>query len=176
MCIRDRPCTGRAACAVVGSARAPRQRHDHRPAIGTDRGLCGRGGPPGGGGVGKHGRGGRRRGGGGSAIAALYRDLDGYPQPLRNQTRQALTAYPAEMINQECRCTRRANCPGTCLLYTSDSEHARRYFEKHNSGFWRRLSNWREIDMARKALVIAGRPRSVLDLPCGCLLYTSRCV
>jgi SAM-dependent methyltransferase len=48
-----------------------------------------------------------------------------------------------------------------------DSEHARRYFEKHNSGFWRRLSNWREIDMARKALVIAGRPRSVLDLPCG---------
>lgn len=36
-----------------------------------------------------------------AAIAALYRDLDGYPQPLRNQTRQALTAYTEYVINQE---------------------------------------------------------------------------
>ncbi len=48
-----------------------------------------------------------------------------------------------------------------------DPEHARRYFEKHNSGFWRTLSNWREVGMARKALAIAGRPKTVLDLPCG---------
>ena len=48
-----------------------------------------------------------------------------------------------------------------------DPEHARKYFEKHNSGFWRQLSTWREVGMARKALVIAGRPRSVFDLPCG---------
>lgn len=48
-----------------------------------------------------------------------------------------------------------------------DPEHARKYFEKHNSGFWRKLSTWREIAMARKALVLAGRPQSVLDLPCG---------
>ena len=48
-----------------------------------------------------------------------------------------------------------------------DPNHARKYFEKHNSGFWRQLSTWREIGMARKALVLAGRPRSVLDLPCG---------
>lgn len=48
-----------------------------------------------------------------------------------------------------------------------DPEHARKYFEKHNSGFWRQLSTWREIGMARQALVLAGRPKSVLDLPCG---------
>ncbi|HNQ56543.1 MAG: class I SAM-dependent methyltransferase [Burkholderiales bacterium] len=48
-----------------------------------------------------------------------------------------------------------------------DPEHARKYFHKHNTGFWRRLSTWREVGMARKALAMAGRPRSVLDLPCG---------
>ena len=48
-----------------------------------------------------------------------------------------------------------------------DPAHARKYFEKHNTGFWRRLSTWREVGMARKALVMAGRPKSVLDLPCG---------
>lgn len=48
-----------------------------------------------------------------------------------------------------------------------DPEHARKYFHKHNTGFWRRLSTWREVGMARKALLMAGRPQSVLDLPCG---------
>lgn len=48
-----------------------------------------------------------------------------------------------------------------------DLEHARRYFHKHNTGFWRRLSTWREVGMARKALALAGNPRTVLDLPCG---------
>jgi len=48
-----------------------------------------------------------------------------------------------------------------------DPDHARKYFHKHNTGFWRRLSTWREVGMARKALALAGRPRSVLDLPCG---------
>ncbi len=48
-----------------------------------------------------------------------------------------------------------------------DLAHARKYFHKHNTGFWRRLSTWREVGMARKALVLAGRPQSVLDLPCG---------
>lgn len=48
-----------------------------------------------------------------------------------------------------------------------DPAHAQIYFEKHSTGFWRRLSTWREIGMARKALVLAGNPASVLDLPCG---------
>ena len=48
-----------------------------------------------------------------------------------------------------------------------DPNHAKEYFEKHKAGFWRRLSNWREIGMARRALVMAGRPSTVLDLPCG---------
>ena len=45
--------------------------------------------------------------------------------------------------------------------------HAQRYFEKHQRGFWRRLNTWREAGMARRALILAGRPQSVLDLPCG---------
>jgi ubiquinone/menaquinone biosynthesis C-methylase UbiE len=48
-----------------------------------------------------------------------------------------------------------------------DSARARRYFEKHEHGFWRRLNTWREAGMARQALWLAGRPKSVLDLPCG---------
>ncbi|HWN93523.1 MAG TPA: class I SAM-dependent methyltransferase [Methylomirabilota bacterium] len=48
-----------------------------------------------------------------------------------------------------------------------DAAHARRYFEKHQRGFWRRFNTWREAGMARRALLLAGRPQSVLDLPCG---------
>ncbi|WP_438969739.1 methyltransferase domain-containing protein [Methylophaga sp.] len=48
-----------------------------------------------------------------------------------------------------------------------DHQHALAYFKKHADGFWRRLSNWREQAVARKALKIAGKPSSVLDLPCG---------
>ena len=49
--------------------------------------------------------------------------------------------------------------------YTDD--HAREYYRKHTAGFWRKLSNWREISIARKALRLAGNPQSVLDLPSG---------
>lgn len=48
-----------------------------------------------------------------------------------------------------------------------DPEHARQYFEKHQSGLGNRLVTWRETAMARQALVMAGRPKTVLDLPCG---------
>ena len=48
-----------------------------------------------------------------------------------------------------------------------DAAHAEQYFEKHRRGFWRRLNTWREAGMARQALSLAGRPQSVLDLPCG---------
>jgi len=47
------------------------------------------------------------------------------------------------------------------------AEHAQRYFEKHQRGFWRKLSNYREQVIARGALRCAGNPQSVLDLPCG---------
>lgn len=45
--------------------------------------------------------------------------------------------------------------------------HARAYFHKHTVGCWRILSNRREINIARKALRLAGYPRTILDLPCG---------
>lgn len=48
-----------------------------------------------------------------------------------------------------------------------DRQSAERYFRKHRTGFWRKLSNWREQAMARKSLRLAGSPASVLDVPCG---------
>lgn len=48
-----------------------------------------------------------------------------------------------------------------------DREHAQQYLHKHQDGFARRLSNWRDVQIARRALKIAGEPSLVLDLPCG---------
>ncbi len=48
-----------------------------------------------------------------------------------------------------------------------DLNHAQAYFDKHQAGFWRRLSDWRDQQVARKALELADKPQSVLDLPCG---------
>ncbi|WP_417508568.1 class I SAM-dependent methyltransferase [Methylophaga sp.] len=48
-----------------------------------------------------------------------------------------------------------------------DDTHARAYFEKHQDGLWRQLSNWRDHQVARKALSLAGDPQTVLDVPCG---------
>ncbi|GHT94268.1 SAM-dependent methyltransferase [Betaproteobacteria bacterium] len=48
-----------------------------------------------------------------------------------------------------------------------DEAHAENYFRKHKEGVARRLSTWRETQIARKALHLAGDPATVLDLPCG---------
>ena len=48
-----------------------------------------------------------------------------------------------------------------------DAEHAEKYFHKHNSGFWRMLSTWRDRQIVRNALKLAGNPKTVLDMPCG---------
>ena len=48
-----------------------------------------------------------------------------------------------------------------------DADHARQYFLKHQNGLARRLSNWRDQQLARQALSIAGQPNLVLDLPSG---------
>lgn len=48
-----------------------------------------------------------------------------------------------------------------------DAEHAKAYFEKHQSGLWRKISNWRDQQICRQALKIAGNPNSILDMPCG---------
>lgn len=47
------------------------------------------------------------------------------------------------------------------------ADHSQQYYEKHQQGLWRKLSDWREQMLARKALSIAGDPHSVLDIPCG---------
>ena len=46
-------------------------------------------------------------------------------------------------------------------------ERAENYLRKHQETLSRRLSDWREKQIARKVLEMAGNPRSVLDLPCG---------
>ncbi|MDG1097523.1 MAG: class I SAM-dependent methyltransferase [Methylophilaceae bacterium] len=48
-----------------------------------------------------------------------------------------------------------------------DREHSQYYYEKHQQGLEPRLSHWRDVQIARKALKIAGEPQMVLDLPCG---------
>ena len=48
-----------------------------------------------------------------------------------------------------------------------DADHAQHYLHKHRSGFWRNLSHWRDEQLARHALSLAGDPRRVLVFPCG---------
>lgn len=48
-----------------------------------------------------------------------------------------------------------------------DKAHAQQYLHKHQDGFLRRLSHWRETQIARRALEVAGDPGLVLDLPSG---------
>ena len=48
-----------------------------------------------------------------------------------------------------------------------DWEHARQYLQKHQEGLARRLSHWRDAQLALRALRLAGDPDLVLDLPCG---------
>lgn len=45
--------------------------------------------------------------------------------------------------------------------------HAAQYHRKHRETLGRRLSNWREHQIAARALALAGDPATVLDLPCG---------
>ncbi|MCY1391471.1 hypothetical protein D3C76_341740 [compost metagenome] len=48
-----------------------------------------------------------------------------------------------------------------------DQEHAQEYFRKHQDGLSRKLSHRRDVQLARRALELAGEPGLVLDLPCG---------
>jgi SAM-dependent methyltransferase len=48
-----------------------------------------------------------------------------------------------------------------------DRRQSLAYFHRHRSTLARRLSNWRDMQVAREALKIAGDPALVLDLPCG---------
>jgi ubiquinone/menaquinone biosynthesis C-methylase UbiE len=48
-----------------------------------------------------------------------------------------------------------------------DDQHAQRYLRKHQQSLGRRLSHWRDEQVGRKALALAGDPGLVLDLPCG---------
>lgn len=54
------------------------------------------------------------------------------------------------------------------------AQHSSNYYKKHRATFSRRLSNWRDQQLAKKALKIAGEPQLVLDLPCraGCFWET----
>ena len=57
--------------------------------------------------------------------------------------------------------------PNLAFSHKYGKLHSQRYYAKHTSSLARKLSNWREQSVARKALRLAGNPESVLDLPCG---------
>ncbi len=46
-----------------------------------------------------------------------------------------------------------------------DQTHAQQYLEKHQAGLARKLSNYRDQQLARRALALADEPNLVLDLP-----------
>lgn len=48
-----------------------------------------------------------------------------------------------------------------------DQAHAQQYLKKHQDGLARKLSHYRDQQLARSALSLAGEPDLVLDLPCG---------
>ncbi|MBU1329498.1 MAG: class I SAM-dependent methyltransferase [Gammaproteobacteria bacterium] len=48
-----------------------------------------------------------------------------------------------------------------------DQDHAQQYLHKHQDGLARRLSHWRDVQVARQALKQVDEPNLVLDLPCG---------
>jgi ubiquinone/menaquinone biosynthesis C-methylase UbiE len=48
-----------------------------------------------------------------------------------------------------------------------DHQHSVEYLQKHQDGWARRLSHWRDVQVARHALKLADEPNLVLDLPCG---------
>lgn len=48
-----------------------------------------------------------------------------------------------------------------------DHQHSVEYLNKHQDGLARRLSHWRDLQVARQALRLAGEPNLLLDLPCG---------
>lgn len=48
-----------------------------------------------------------------------------------------------------------------------DKQHAQAYWQKHRRGLSRKLSNWRDQQLARWALAQASQPQQILDLPCG---------
>lgn len=48
-----------------------------------------------------------------------------------------------------------------------NQSHAEHYLAKHQASPASKLSHWRDVQVARKALQMAGNPDVVLDLPCG---------
>ncbi len=48
-----------------------------------------------------------------------------------------------------------------------DQQHSSDYLHKHKDGLARNLSHWRDVQIGRRALELAGDPNLVLDLPCG---------
>jgi len=53
------------------------------------------------------------------------------------------------------------------FAYKYNYDHALSYYLKHQKGWAHKLSNWRELSIARKALNSVGVSRNILDLPCG---------
>jgi|GEM_PF-2486379 len=55
----------------------------------------------------------------------------------------------------------------TAVAACYDERRAAAYARWYRRNWARRLSSWREVSLARRALRSAGDPDSVLDMPCG---------
>lgn len=69
-----------------------------------------------------------------AAIAVLYHDLGGYPQPLQIQTKRALIAYTKYVINQEWPLHQKGELPSKTLVMVEEAQQAILSFEPATEG------------------------------------------
>lgn len=69
-----------------------------------------------------------------AAITVLWHDLDGYPEPLRTQSRSALVAYTAYVIEKEWPLHRMGEAPSGMIKAIDDAQGALFAFEPATEG------------------------------------------
>ncbi|MBL8396473.1 MAG: DUF4239 domain-containing protein [Candidatus Accumulibacter sp.] len=69
-----------------------------------------------------------------AAIAVLYHDLGGYPQPLQSRARQALIGYTRYVINQEWPLHQKGEMPPNTIRIIEQAQHSIVSFEPASEG------------------------------------------
>lgn len=69
-----------------------------------------------------------------AAIAVLYHDLGGYPQPLQNKTKRALIAYTRYVINFEWPLHQKGEVPKDTIRMIEEAQHSILTFQPTNDG------------------------------------------
>ena len=69
-----------------------------------------------------------------AAIAVLYHDLEGYPQPLQSQAKRALMVYTQYVIDEEWPMHQRGEVPSEVLYKVEEARRATIAFEPETAG------------------------------------------